>query len=105
MSVPTEITFFEFLTPLITAGQKTITIRDEAESHYVPGTTVEVYTLETQQHVGQIFIESVQPLLFDDINEFHAQQEHIPLPELKKLIREIYPDLDKLFMITFKLIS
>ncbi|TOO01531.1 ASCH domain-containing protein, partial [Vibrio parahaemolyticus] len=37
-SHPTKITFFEFLTPLITSGQKTITIRDESESHYVPNT-------------------------------------------------------------------
>ncbi|EOG7752989.1 ASCH domain-containing protein, partial [Vibrio cholerae] len=27
MSVPTQITFFEFLTPLVASGQKTITIR------------------------------------------------------------------------------
>lgn len=104
MDAPTEITFFEFLTPLITAGKKTITIRDEAESHYVPGTEVDVYTLESKSHVGKIKIEAVEPLNFDDIGEFHAEQEHIPLPELKVLIRDIYPNIDKLFMITFKLV-
>ena len=46
MSAPTKILFFEFLTPLISSGKKTITIRDESESHYVPGTQVEVFTLE-----------------------------------------------------------
>ncbi|WP_394243009.1 N(4)-acetylcytidine aminohydrolase [Vibrio astriarenae] len=104
MDAPTEITFFEFLTPLITAGKKTITIRDEAESHYVPGTVVDVYTLESKSHVGKIKIEAVEPLNFDDIGEFHAEQEHIPLSELKALIRDIYPNIDKLFMITFKLV-
>ncbi|HDZ0321647.1 TPA: ASCH domain-containing protein, partial [Vibrio cholerae O1] len=51
MSISTQITFFEFLTPLVASGQKTITIRDKSESHYVPGTRVEVFTLETQRKV------------------------------------------------------
>ncbi|MGD8115207.1 MULTISPECIES: N(4)-acetylcytidine aminohydrolase [unclassified Vibrio] len=104
MNAPTKITFFEFLTPLITAGKKTITIRDESESHYVPGTEVEVYTLETDQKVCNIKILSVTPLHFDDINEFHAEQESIELPKLKALIREIYPNTDTLFEISYELV-
>lgn len=104
MSAPTKITFFEFLTPLITAGKKTITIRDESESHYVPGTEVEVYTLETDEKVCRIKILSVKPLHFDDINQFHAEQEYIELPKLKTLIREIYPDTDTLFEISYELV-
>jgi len=90
---PTKITFFEFLTPLITSGMKTITIRDEAESHYVPGTQVEVFTLETDKKVCEIKILSVEPL-----------QEALPLDELKRLIGEIYPDLDQLYMISYELV-
>lgn len=104
MNAPTKITFFEFLTPLITAGKKTITIRDESESHYVPGTEVEVYTLETDQKVCNIKILSVTPLHFDDINEFHAEQESTELPKLKALIREIYPNTDTLFEISYELV-
>lgn len=104
MNAPTKITFFEFLTPLITAGKKTITIRDESESHYVLGTEVEVYTLETDQKVCNIKILSVNPLHFDDINEFHAEQESIELPKLKALIREIYPNTDTLFEISYELV-
>lgn len=104
MNAPTKITFFEFLTPLITAGKKTITIRDESESHYVPETEVEVYTLETDQKVCNIKILSVTPLHFDDINEFHAEQESIELPKLKALIREIYPNTDTLFEISYELV-
>ncbi|EPW6429410.1 N(4)-acetylcytidine aminohydrolase [Vibrio parahaemolyticus] len=104
-SHPTKITFFEFLTPLITSGQKTITIRDESESHYVPNTEVEVFTLETDRKVCDIKILSVEPLNFDEINEFHAEQEAIELPKLKQLIREIYPDIDKLFVIEYELIK
>ncbi|WP_257976887.1 N(4)-acetylcytidine aminohydrolase [Vibrio parahaemolyticus] len=104
-SHPTKITFFEFLTPLITSGQKTITIRDESESHYVPNTEVEVFTLETDRKVCDIKILSVEPLNFDEINEFHAEQEAIELPKLKQLIREIYPNIDKLFVIEYELIK
>ncbi|WP_159650467.1 N(4)-acetylcytidine aminohydrolase [Vibrio atypicus] len=104
MSTPTKITFFEFLTPLVASGKKTITIRDESEAHYVPGTQVEVYTLETDKKVCDVKILSVEPLHFDDINEFHAEQEYIELPKLKQLIREIYPNTDTLFVITYELV-
>lgn len=102
-SPPTTITFFEFLTPLITSGKKTITIRDKSESHYVPNTEVAVFTLETERKVCDIKILSVKPLKFDEINEFHAEQEAMDLPKLKQLIREIYPDTDSLFVIEYKL--
>ncbi len=104
-SHPTKITFFEFLTPLITSGKKIITIRDESESHYVPGTEVEVFTLETDRKVCDIKILSVEPIHFDEINKFHAEQEAIELPELKQLIREIYPDTDTLFVIEYRLLE
>ncbi len=103
-SHPTKITFFEFLTPLITSGKKTITIRDKSESHYVPNTEVEVFTLETDRKVCNIKILSVKPLAFDEINEFHAEQEAIELPKLKQLIRDIYPDTDTLFVIEYELV-
>lgn len=105
LSHPTKITFFEFLIPLITSGKKIITIRDESESHYVPGTEVEVFTLETNRKVCDIRILSVDPIQFDEIDEFHAVQEAIELPELKQLIREIYPDTDTLFVIKYKLLE
>ncbi|WP_432459758.1 MULTISPECIES: N(4)-acetylcytidine aminohydrolase [unclassified Agarivorans] len=101
--VPDKITFYEFLTPLITSGKKTITIRDKSESHYIVGSQVEVFTLETDQKVCDIEIESVAPIKFDEINEFHAQQEFLELPRLKELIKEIYPDTNELFVITYQL--
>lgn len=104
MVAPTKITFFEFLTPLVASGKKTITIRDESEAHYVPGTQVDVHALETDEKICQVKILSVEPLHFDDINEFHAEQEYIELPKLKQLIREIYPNTDTLFVISYKLV-
>lgn len=104
INAPTQISFFEFLTPLISSGKKTITIRDKTESHYVVDSQVEVVTLETNQRICDIKIESVKPIKFDEINEFHAQQEAMSLPTLQKLIKEVYPNTDELFVITYKLI-
>lgn len=102
---PKEITFFETLVPSILSGKKTITIRDESESHYVPNTIVDVLTLETNKKVGRIEIISVEPILFSQLNEIHAQQEFMKLSQLKELIRKIYPTSESLFVISFKLIS
>jgi uncharacterized protein YqfB (UPF0267 family) len=66
---------------------------------------VEVFTLETNRKVCDIKILSVNPLNFDEINEFHAEQEAMELPKLKQLIREIYPDTDTLFVIEYELIK
>ena len=63
-----------------------------------------MFTLETDKKVCEIKILSVEPLHFDDINEFHAEQEYIELPKLKQLIREIYPDTDTLFVISYELV-
>ncbi|PKF49633.1 N(4)-acetylcytidine aminohydrolase [Enterovibrio nigricans] len=102
---PTKITFFEWLTPLVASGKKTITIRDESESHYVPGTRVDVHTLEKDEYVCQIDILKVEQISFDDINEEHAAQEFLPLDELKPLIRKIYPDDDVFYVISYKLVD
>ncbi|MGF1865812.1 N(4)-acetylcytidine aminohydrolase [Enterovibrio norvegicus] len=102
---PTKITFFGWLTPLIVSGKKTITIRDKSESHYVPGTRVDVHTLETDEYVCKIDIEAVNEITFDDIGEEHAAQEFLPLDELKPLIREIYPNDDVFYVISYALVS
>lgn len=105
MSIPTKITFFEWLIPLVVSGQKVITIRDESESHYVVGTHVEVSALETGIAACWIEILSVKEIIFDDISEYHAQQESLPLDNLKKLISEVYPNQNSLFVIEFRLVS
>ncbi|HEY7864506.1 MAG TPA: N(4)-acetylcytidine aminohydrolase [Psychromonas sp.] len=101
--IPDKITFFEFLAPLVKSGKKTITIRDKSESHYIVGSQVAVFTLETDQKVCDIEIVSVEPITFNELNAFHAQQESLALPRLKDLIKEIYPDTNALFVITYKL--
>lgn len=102
---PTSISFFEILTPFVASGKKTITIRDESECHYVPGTQVEVFTLETNVKVCDIEIISVEPILFSEINEFHAQQEYLELPKLKEIIAGVYPNTEQLYVISYKLVQ
>lgn len=51
-----------------------------------------------------IIMTGVTPVLFDCLNDAHAVQENMTLPELKQVISEIYPGLKQLFMIEFRLI-
>lgn len=99
---PTKITFFTRFIPLILEGKKTITIRDESESHYLPDSIVDVFTFESNQWVGKIKIISIEPILFSQLNEFHAQQESFELEELKAIIRDIYPNTEQLYVLSYQ---
>ncbi|QSX33547.1 ASCH domain-containing protein [Shewanella avicenniae] len=101
---PETITFFEWLAPKIIAGDKHITIRNYAESHYRPGSRVTAYTLETHQRIADIEILAVEPLFIEDINQQHAEQEGLALEQLQGLIRRIYPDQQQLYVISFRLL-
>ena len=102
------MTFFRRLLPLVTAGRKTITIRDATECDYQPGSVVQVYALDAkpdEMPACALRIISVSPLPWDDIDETHAAQEGFGLDELKQLLREIYPTADQLYCITFGLVQ
>lgn len=101
---PTEITFFARFTSDILAKKKTITIRDEAESYYVPGSVVTVSTLEEGKIFGKLKIKKVTPVLFDELNAWHAQQENMTLPQLKQVIQDIYPGISCLYVVEFQLV-
>lgn len=104
MPNPTDITFFERFEADILSGKKTITIRDESEKDYVPDSIVQVSTYEDERWFCQIKIVSVTPILFEGLSEVHAVQENMTLPELKKIIKDIYPNSQDLFVIKFELI-
>lgn len=103
-SIPTEITFFERLIPSILKEIKVITIRDESESHYKPGSIVELFANEHRTHYGKLKIIAVSPLRYEDINEYHAQQEGMTLPVLKALIKDI-PTTQSLYLIEYELVK
>ncbi|WP_375749916.1 N(4)-acetylcytidine aminohydrolase [Vibrio sp. HN007] len=97
------MTFFERFESDILSGKKTITIRDEAEKDYEPGTTVQVSTFEDNRWFCSLNIESVTPIKFDELSEFHATQENMTLPQLKSVIQEIYPGINELYVISYNL--
>lgn len=100
---PTEITFYQRFETDILAGKKTITIRDESEKYFQPGSTVKVYTLETNRKFCDVKIKSVEPIRFEHLSESHARQENMTLDQLKAVIREIYPSVNELYVISFNL--
>ncbi|WPC72997.1 N(4)-acetylcytidine aminohydrolase [Vibrio porteresiae] len=100
-----HITFFERFTTDILAGKKVITIRDESEKDYQTGDIVTVATFEENRYFCTIEIESVNPVKFAELTEFHAQQENMTLPELKAVIHDIYPGIEALYVLTFHLVN
>ena len=96
-----QITFFERFEADIMSGKKTITIRDKSEIDFELNRTIPVATFEDDRVFGSLKILSITPMSFDDINETHALQENMTLPQLLEVIREIYPGEDELYVIEF----
>ena len=100
-----EITFFERFEADILSGKKTITIRNEDEKDYASNSIVQVSTFEEGRWFCALKIQTVEAILFGDLSERHAVQENMTLPELKQVINEIYPNVEKLYVITFELVE
>jgi len=98
-----KITFFERFEADILSGKKTITLRDESEKNYTPNTLVQVSTYEDDRWFCALKIISVEAVAFNELSEFHAQQENMTLPELKAVIQDIYPGIEHLYMISYEL--
>ncbi len=103
MQFPTTMTFFARFEADILSGKKVITIRDESEKDYQVGSVVDVSTLEEGRWFCRLKIKSVQPVLFSELNEFHAEQENMTLPQLKQVINDIYPGIESLYVIQYEL--
>lgn len=99
-----KITFFSRFEADILSGKKTITIRDKAESYFQPNQELEVFTNETDRFFARIKVISVTPIQYDELNEQHALQENMSLPQLKAVIREIYPNDNEFFVIHYQII-
>lgn len=101
----TEITFFERFEQDILLGKKTITLRNEAESHVVVGQILPVSTFETQRWFCDIQVLAVTPITLSELTLLHAQQENMTLAGLRRVIGDIYPGLEQLYMIGFKVLT
>ena len=99
------MTFFERFEADIVSGKKTITIRNKDEKEYAPNSIVQVSTFESDRWFCTLKIQSVEAVLFRDLSEFHAKQENMTLPELKRVIHEIYPGEESLYVITYELVT
>lgn len=100
----TSITFFQCFEADILNGRKIITIRNRAESGYLPGSEVDVLTNETQRWFAKIQIISITPIQIEQLNEQHARQENMTLSELQQVISMIYPNETALWVIQFQLV-
>jgi uncharacterized protein YqfB (UPF0267 family) len=103
MQNPTKITFYQRFVEDVLSGKKTITIRNQTENSFVIGSVIQASTYEENRWFASLFIEGIEPILFDEINQIHAQQENMSINELKKVIQEIYPKDQQLYVISFKL--
>ena len=98
-----DITFYQRFETDILTGRKTITIRDKSESHFKAGDILRVGRFEDNQYFCTIEVLSVLPITLDELTEQHAKQENMGLDELKEVIRGIYLNEEKFFVIAFKL--
>lgn len=100
-----DITFFRRFQDDIIRGDKTITLRDATESHFVAGQCLRVGGYEDGCYFCTIEVISVTEVRLSALNEHHARQENMPLAELKQVISDIYPGEDVLWEIAFSVVS
>ncbi|EJK9926926.1 N(4)-acetylcytidine aminohydrolase [Cronobacter sakazakii] len=97
-----DITFYTRFQQDILAGTKTITIRDESEAHFTPGQRLRTGRYEDNGYFCTLEVLSVTPVTLAQLDEEHARQENMTLAELKKVIADIYPGINELYVIAFK---
>ncbi|EIV2971441.1 ASCH domain-containing protein [Cronobacter sakazakii] len=97
-----DITFYTRFQQDILAGTKTITIRDESEAHFTPGQQLRTGRYEDNGYFCTLEVLSVTPVTLAQLDEEHARQENMTLAELKKVIADIYPGINELYVIAFK---
>jgi Uncharacterized protein conserved in bacteria len=99
---PNDITFFQRFQEDILSGRKTITIRDESESHFKSGDVLRVGRYEDDGYFCTIEVTGTSTVTLDTLTEKHAEQENMSLAELKQVIAEIYPGQRQFYVIDFK---
>ncbi|HAH5423824.1 ASCH domain-containing protein [Escherichia coli] len=99
---PNDITFFQRFQDDILAGRKTITIRDEFESHFKTGDVLRVGRFEDDGYFCTIEVTATSTITLETLTEKHAEQENMTLTELIKVIADIYPGQTQFYVIEFK---
>ncbi|AKL10509.1 TPA: ASCH domain-containing protein [Kluyvera intermedia] len=101
---PNDITFFQRFQDDILAGRKTITLRDESESHFRTGDILRVGRYEDDGYFCTIKVVGTSTTTLDSLTEEHAQQENMSLAELRNVIADIYPGQNQFYVIDFKVL-
>ena len=99
---PNDITFFKRFQDDILAGRKTITLRDETESHFKAGDVLRVGRYEDNVWFCTIEVLATSTITLDTLSEQHAEQENMTLAQLKSVITDIYPGQHQFYVIDFK---
>lgn len=99
---PNDMTFFKRFQDDILAGRKTITLRDETESHFNAGDILRVGRYEDNDYFCTIQVNATSTVTLDTLTEQHAVQENMTLDELKRVIADIYPGKQQFYVIDFK---
>ena len=99
---PNNKPFFQRFQDDILAGRKTITLRDAAESHFKAGDVLRVGRYEDDGYFCTIRVVATSTVTLDTLNERHAQQENMTLPQLREVIAEIYPEEKQFYVIEFE---
>lgn len=101
----TIISFYPRFSEDICNGLKTITIRNFAEADYAIGAEVIAITYPEGKKFAVLKMNSVTAISLDDLTDQHAEQENMPLAELKALIPEIYPNESQFYLLSFTLVK
>lgn len=72
-------------------GVKTITIRDESESHFKTGDVLRVGRFEDDGYFCTIEVTATSTVTLDTLTEKHAEQENMTLTELKRSLPTSIP--------------
>ncbi len=83
--------FFNVSGDDILAGRKTITIRDESESHFKTGDVLRVGRFEDDGYFCTIEVTATSTVTLDTLTEKHAEQENMTLTELKRSLPTSIP--------------
>lgn len=100
-----DITFFRRFEADILAGRKTITLRDDTESHIKAGDVLRVGRFEDNGYFCTIEVIRTAAVSLNELDDWHARQENMTLEALKRVITDIYPNQTHYHLIEFRCLT
>jgi uncharacterized protein YqfB (UPF0267 family) len=69
----------------------------------LPNSIMQVSTYENKRWFCALKIKGVHAITFSQLSNFHAKQENMTLSELKCVIQKIYPNVKRLYVISYEI--